>query len=597
MKLMKYICIVVLVCICASFGFAKKYSDPPAGQGTSTIGIGGDYASLFECAQDFNTTANTGSWTVTILNDLYEPKNVAFGNWVLDASTILFKPAKPLTISFTTTLDNAGISGAWVIGLQELDMLYGAMDSTAISTNNFIIDGSTTAGGTDRSLTVVNSPDLVAGAFPVILAVYGACTNVQVRNCNLINAAVLPTGTHYVVNVRGRQPTMPLLYYSTTSSLAPKDFLLENCYVMSTGTPGGAGGSVCYAIQLGIHGGGAYANKPTGCTIKNCLIEARARGIHVNFHDNVTISNNTIRVRQTLTSAATPIGIAINDVAGNGIVTIANNVIDKVESSSQTGSVTTGPTGIDLSSSASPTALEAYVYNNMISGLKYVNPVTTTPQNAGIRGIVAFNAAHASSKYHIMYNSISIDSQENLGITVSSNSCFGIGLIKTAPTGARTIKNNIVRMAQPGGHCIILGNATTASNLYGYDYNNYINLNGANLGRLGSTNYTTLAAWTTALAAAGNLTGDQNSQSIDPLTTAPGSWISTTNLRFVGGSAFPLRAGTTNLTPSPISVTTDIDGQTRHSSTPWPGCDEQYIGSTNVQPVPVELSRFETETY
>jgi hypothetical protein len=311
MNFVKYVLVVCIVILCASFGFAKKYSDAPAGQGASTIGTAGDYASLFECAQDFNTTANTGSWDVTILNDLTEPANVAIGNWVLDASTVRFKPAIPLTVTFTTTGDNAGVSGGLVIGVQELNLLYGGRDSTIISTNNFFLDGSTTVGGTDRSLTFSNIDNASKTGLPAVLAVYGACTNVQFKNLKVYERCT-SNATFYGVTVRARKPAGATLYYSGNTagnSLGPKDFWMDNCYVTSTTeNPTAAGGSVVYLIGLIIDGGGTYVNPATGSKITNCLIEARARGIMVNYQDNVTISNNTIRVNQTLLTSASPYG-------------------------------------------------------------------------------------------------------------------------------------------------------------------------------------------------------------------------------------------------------------------------------------------------
>jgi hypothetical protein len=618
MKYLKYFLVITLVIVCVSFCFAKKYSDAPSGQGTSTIGTGGDYVSLLECSLDFNTTANTGNWNVSILNDLTEPNNVAFGNWVLSGSTVTFKPAVPLTISFTTTSGPScasGIPGAWIIGSQTQETtLFGARDSTAIATNNFFIDGSTTAGGSDRSLTLVNSTTITNtgpggnGTQPVVLNVYGACTNVQIKNCNIFSAVTsIPVNIPYAcVVVQSRQATMPLKYYPTGNAcLASNGFVLDNCYCLSTGTPFGALSNAGYDVILGIDNGSnlhapgsaeAFITPPTNATIKNCLIDARARGIQTVYQDNCTISNNTIRIHQTYLPAANPYAIMVYDVATTvsgapAVMTISNNVIDQFVLWSNTGAA--GGAMIDLTANAGGAFTAGVgdfrVYNNMLSGFQYATTGVTTPSMIGIR---ATAAALAAARYNIMYNSISLDTQTNINAALTVPNCYGIGLLRTSvsTTNLYTIKNNVVRVGHNGGLAVNLGTAaasTTSSSSPAIDCNDWY-AKSANIARLNTTNYATIAAWTTALATG----ADMNSRSIDPMLTTPGAWASATNLHFVGGSigsgqGFPLP--TTDLSPCPISVTTDIDGEIRQGALGWPGADDPGV------PLPVELSRFTSE--
>jgi hypothetical protein len=73
MKHKKYFVYIVLVFL-TSIAFGKKFSDPPAGQGLSTVGISGDYTSLREASEDFSGLVGgcTGNWTLEILNDLID---------------------------------------------------------------------------------------------------------------------------------------------------------------------------------------------------------------------------------------------------------------------------------------------------------------------------------------------------------------------------------------------------------------------------------------------------------------------------------------------------------------------------------------------
>ena len=125
-------------------------------------------------------------------------------------------------------------------------------------------------------------------------------------------------------------------------------------------------------------------------------------------------------------------------------------------------------------------------------------------------------------------------------------------------SGTATTKNNIIRIAQPGGFGILKYNnagGTVVSN-----YNNIVALGGASTGRLGSTVYPTLTDW----QGAGY---DVNGQNVDPTATTPGAWVSATDLHFTGGYADQLGS-----VPRITGVVdNDIDGDSRIEWT-WPGC-------------------------
>ncbi len=614
MNYAKYFLVIILVILSASFSLAKKYSDVPSGQGVSAIDTtgAGDYLSLYDCAQDFNTTANTGSWTVTIMNDLIEPNDAVFGNWVLDESTVTFKPAVPLTITFTTTSGPSaasGILGNWIIGSQTQETtLYGALDSTAIATNNFFIDGSTT-GGIDRSLTIINIPTWSSytapganGSQPVNITVYGACTNVQIKNCNIINASVnCPANIPYInILLMSRQATTPLKYYpSATPCLASNGIVIDNCYCLTTGAYYSATANNGYGICLAPdnHAGfyrpgsyGAMTTEPTNTIIKNCLIDARSRAINVVHQDNLTITNNTIRVHQSNPSAANPYGIFVHEVATTGsILTISNNILDQYVECLNGGYVV-----IDVTANATGTytapAGDFRVYNNMITGFSQLSstsaPTRILPITAGLDQYGSNNAV-TGAKYTILYNSINIDTVVTASMTAPACTGIVLGNTSVATTNLWTVKNNIVRVMQPGGIAVKLGTAsgsTTASGATSIDNNDWYS-SGANIAQLNTTNYATIAAWTTAMATG----ADVNSRSVNPMVTTPGAWVSAANLHFTGGVATGLELATQNLAPSPISVTTDIDGQTRQIANGWPGADDPQV------PLPVELSKFKLD--
>jgi hypothetical protein len=178
----------------------------------------------------------------------------------------------------------------------------------------------------------------------------------------------------------------------------------------------------------------------------------------------------------------------------------------------------------------------------------------------------------ATATYYVYNNSIDMPKMPNL--YTGGYAMCGIAIIGTSGYGSlgnSTVKNNIIRVSQPGAYLYLIGTTEL--------YNTVINNNtlysdtaaGAFYGEVfaPSSAYTTFANWTSLFGA------DVNSQEIDPFVTTPSAWISHDNLHFnpyvASASAAPMAAAT------PIAfITTDIDNQTRSLSSPWRGCDELF---------------------
>lgn len=539
-KIANLLAIIIICCFAVSVSYAKKYSEDPAGQGVSTVGVGGDYASLWEAAMDFNTTANTGNWTILILNSLNEDSNVYFGNTVGN-NTVILKPAPGVTnctVTFLYTGIPAGYSGHLIIGAKGGE----AIDTTypPIKVDNFIIDGSNDGSGS-RDLTFVN---LSSDSDSVrIIRVVGDCDNVQIKNCNIINRRNTGTGSYFGLDFTSR-------YFGGVSYI-PDNWVVENCYIESTSSV------AAQAIQASAFGTPPAGNAQTGWRIERCFIVGRSRGIFLNQSAGGTIANNTIRVIQP-SSGYLSQAIFHNSCNGTSgwTIDIYGNVIDKL----LTGNVSAGSCGImamELTGAASAPATATYnVYNNMISGFELVGAGASV--GFWVTGI---SSGSVVPVLNIFYNSINMPGFENFtGFT--ADSCHAIGVRASGYTGTARIKNNIIRIAQSGGAAIFKRNSTGLD----FNYNNLVPTSGAAFGRYITTNYVTLPDWQ-------NATGqDLNSQCVDPTTTSPGAWASATDLHFTGGKPIPMKPGIPITSPFPI--TTDIDGDTRHSSAPYPGADE-----------------------
>ena len=98
-----------------------------------------------------NVSANT---TFFITSNLVEPTNVSIG---IDPGdfTVTFKPYTGTvdTITFTQVADNVGVSGGWVLGTPSL-AISSATNYGLVTTENIVIDGSNSVGGTTRDLII-----------------------------------------------------------------------------------------------------------------------------------------------------------------------------------------------------------------------------------------------------------------------------------------------------------------------------------------------------------------------------------------------------------------------------------------------------------
>jgi hypothetical protein len=563
MRLLRNTLLILLVAGLATVSFAKKYSDAPAGQGTSTVGTGGDYASLSDASLDFNTTAATGSWTLEILNDLTETLPVYFGKTVDSSYVNTIKPASGTNPIVTFTASSTTLAGNLVFGAQgnDINVLY--------PTNNFVVDGSNN-GTNSRNLTLVTDSSCNAN-YVYTVRVYGNSDNFTLRNCNVYFYSTTANNCA-AIGFCSRVTTG-----DAASAFHPDNATIQNCYILSS-TGKITAGSAMEFLTSGTLPAGSVA---TGFSINNCLVETynTARSLYFNLAlGQGVISNNTIHC--TLPTGQTYGAYPINFNGSNNLnnMVVSGNVIDSIRNGRN---ATAGDAfvGINLcgTTGGGGKVGNFYVYNNSISGFE----LTGTPAAVALafKGIRNYSSAEG---FYVYNNSINIPAFA-AGWTALGAS-YGIGLESGAYAGHSEIKNNIVRInAGKNFSCIwkINSSSTTDANIT-FDNNVYAPLSGATVARFGGNYYSTLSAYQAAYPAY-----DVHSEVLDPLATAPGHWISETNLHFSSAEVDGLLHGTP--ITSPVAVSTDIDGDTRDALAPWPGIDE------NGTLVPVELSDFITE--
>ncbi|MCX7879279.1 MAG: immunoglobulin domain-containing protein [Ignavibacteria bacterium] len=490
--------------------------------GTYTVGTGQYYQTLSEAFYEINTFGMRGNVTLLIMTDITEtpPSQPVLNQWTeYDGSgyTLTIRPSGgSRTIS-------GSYSGTAVV------VLYGA--------DRVIIDGS--IGGSGRHLTIRNDATSATAGVPIGLWSLGTnqgCTNVTIRNCNLIAIGRTTSQTSSIG-----------LYVDG----ADHDFLtIENNAI-----------SRCYQ--------GIYIAGVSGATIDSLRIIGNIigsdnsadyvgfRGINLlRFAPGARIMNNTVYniIRNDGTNIA-----AIELGQDNRETQIVGNRIYGIYQESSGG---WGAYGINVTTSTGNS--DILIANNMIYDIHTMNySVSSTIYNPfGIR-------LTGGTNYKIYHNTIHMyGNQANVGSSASMSACLII--TSTGVTGT-DLRNNIFANG--------LGSAISGSKMYtvyvpsGYtfstiNYNNYYAYGSYGILGFYGGDRTSLSAWRTSSG------GDANSTDLQPV------FIANNDLHLTGSTIGDNRF----LAPTISGITIDFDRETRRTSSTVIGCDEvvPFITTTPV---------------
>ncbi|MDP3148110.1 MAG: T9SS type A sorting domain-containing protein [Ignavibacteria bacterium] len=503
--------------------------------GTRPSGGDPDYLTLASALTAVNAGTIAGDCTFYITSSLTETANVCLGVNT-NGHSITFKPAAGTvdTITFTKTSDNTGASGNWVFGVPNLTTT-STTNYGMLTTDNIIIDGSNSVGGTTRDLVIQNVA--AAHANTVVIRLLG-----EVNNFTLKNAVVkqLSTGASYAVALINR-------YFSPTL-FTPDTVLVENCEINATQLKG-------QAFAVTNSGSTAYWDGVRNLSIKNNKLLGTARGIFLNYVGGPTvISGNEIKVNQ-VQSKTSAFGIFLFVVDSASVIDIYNNKISQLQTVlNNTGGYYTA--GIECGNNVT-LPYTANIYNNFIYGFA----TSATADTALFYGIRA--TANAAPTVNLYHNTIYMDNLEPVGSTFTY---YGVYMSQ----GAVTLKNNIIFNNEGDVNSYCMVRTGTAGTLVS-NYNDlYPAGTSSKVGLWGTTPVPTLLNWQDSSG------HDANSKSVLV------NFKSTTDLHLALASD-----GDLNLIGTPIAtVLTDIDGDTRHLTFPYIGADESNT------PLPVELTSF-----
>ena len=425
----------------------------------------GNYPTITEAVNDLNLRGVDGPVTFLLVDTNYpnETYPIAIGDitGVNSTNTVTFKPAPGVVTLIPGATDQS--TSTFQLG----------------GADYVTIDGSNTAGGTTKDLTIEALNSSPAFHF------YGASDNNVVMNTNF-SSKNTSTGSG------------TFLFGASASG---DNNMVENCTIRDNDTS-----TVKHAVGVYFFS----SNLSTGNTIKDCeIFNFTDRGITLQgapSTNNSIIGNN---IYHTLPSAKTTIyGIYIGRQYG---LLIKGNYISNLMSSAS------GPTieGIYIiGSSGNP--VDVYIENNVVS----LSPSDELASGT-LRGLDYYG--YAANSVEMYFNTVYIGGANVTGGTTA-------GITKRDAATVYKVYDNAVYNTRSNGtgtgfhYGIYLSNNTaTTLELNNNDY--YTDGTGGILGRYLTTDYTTLIDWQTATSQdANSISNDpQFASNLDyrPTTTSP----------------------------------------------------------------------------
>ena len=483
--------------------------------GTYTVGVGGNFTTLTAAVNAYNSVCIGGPVVFSLIDNTYPsetfPITINSNAYASATNTLTIKPAAGKTPVITGNNANS------IIKLNGADYV--------------TIDGSNTAGGTSRNLSIINTSTNSTTSTIVWLASAGAsngATYNTVKHCIITGNA--PTTTFTALLSSG--PVAGDMAEAANSNNTYDNNLITRCQT---------------AIALVGPTGNEQGNIITGNTTGSSVAGDKLgwSGIELYQQANTQVANNTV-LGVTSNNSTTAVGIAV--YGGASGITISNNKVYDVKNTSTSG---WGSNGIYLGSST--TASNVSVINNFVFDVASYGYTARDENDNGYGIMVDYGGG-----YNIYYNTVLLNTNQSVS---GYPACINISSFVTTAASVN-IKNNLFVNTQTNSGQRYAIESTATSSVFGtINYNSY-NTAGANLGYIGS-NRGALADIQTGFG--------QNANSFVPATVPV--FMGATDLHINAANA----GNITNLKNrgNPIAgITTDFDTQTRNGLTPDVGADE-----------------------
>jgi hypothetical protein len=340
-------------------------------------------------------------------------------------------------------------------------------------------------------------------------------------------------------------------------------------------------------VSYGPNINGTTAINADSVIVQNNVINCNYYHVYTNYAKSAVVTNNTMNTINGLLGynylyyPSTAVVFSNNTMTGMtyGLYsfTTTNNVNAAVTYTIHNNSMVSAPSAttnyglyIGGSSTAANAISRVSIKNNnlVLNGsssnwgiyTSYVNSTTANPSEIS-NNMVSINAAAVTSYAFYPMHVANMNVDHNTFHVVGGSPTAGRGVYVNRGTsataftvGGLNMRNNIISNVGPGYAIEIASTANTAAML-GTIGNNAYQGNAVNPFRNGTTNFTTLADWQTAIGKdAGSVAGA---------------------IIFFSNTDLHVQNALANNIGTPLaSVTTDIDGQTRSTTTPDAGADE-----------------------
>ncbi len=476
--------------------------------------IGGttpDYETVEAAITDLNTQGVTDPGvTFLIRSGTYSSSNTLTITTTTGTATapIIFKP----DIGATVIVERTGTTGiVWQL---------------SAGVTYVTLDGSNTVGGSTRDLTIINT---IPGT------TYGLTALGNNPNCLFTNL-IVDAGAGTTANRNSTSSIGIRVHYSGSESNETK---IINNQVTNAG------------IGIRMEGNSVILNN----VISNNVIDnVGLVGIYALYASNTIIAYNNVQVPEGTGTSSYGIQLG-SSIQGN--FRVYDNVIHNIKSNSTSTSTTAGIAGIYLTSTSTggTPPRSGAVFNNFIYDVSYTAATGTAP----VYGIWFSAASPNTYPDTVAFNSISLT---GTGDGIRNSAAFAF---TSTSTGHKLfLKNNILSnqsLYSTGLAWAIFKNGTQAQTTLTSDNNDlYVGTTSGTrfTGRIGTTDYTTIADWSAAIG------GDNASFSELPFFT------SANDLHIPNGTSTQLESAGTSL----ANITTDFDGDVRSITTPDVGADE-----------------------
>ncbi|WP_304342847.1 S-layer family protein [Chryseobacterium koreense] len=476
---------------------------------------------------DVTATDGTASATYTNVKGAFDKINDGThkGDIVL---TITANTTETLQAALNANGSGAASYTSVLVKPSVVATISGSISANAIinlnGATNVTIDGSITNGGTTKDLTISN-----------------ASTNATASAVRFINGASNNTVKNAIIKGSANGASSGVIWFSTSTAAAGNNNnVLTNNDITLQGTN---------KPQNAIFNLGTAAKHNTNNLVKgNRIFDFLNIGVKDSGNsDGFTIANNDIFA--TSDSNGSICGIWPNGSTIKASKYTANKIHDL-----STSNATAGAVGINGYTVATPSTLE--ISNNMIWNLFNTNANPGT--NNAVVGI--YDQLDPNSDMYIYYNTVVIS-----GASAGTMESYAY---RGAFQNNSFVKNNIFVNTRSGsgtGNNVAYSNERTVGTLISDNNVIYAFGNAKNYtAKEGSNLYANFADWRAVIG-----TRDEHSKSTEP------GFISASNLHL---NPNDLKNVPINNAGTPISgvvtVTVDIDGDTRHATTPDIGADE-----------------------